>query len=372
MSNNIITSDLQSLSIDDALVELFELELSPGVVVFMHSGVEEDLSNIKFHPVGLPNNNTEALANEYIAMPIMLDGVEHSTDGAANRPSLTIANVTSIFRSILQEENFFFEDLVGKKVTIRRTLAKYLVGGSSAATPFEFPRKSYYLDRVAGENAVSVVFELAVPYDVSGVQLPNRIVVGKFCSWLYQGAETINRGGCTWSRNSTVRYNGTQYQAYFTLDDNPLVSATTFAANSSAWSAGTYALDAFVTYQGKSWRSEISGNTSVPGTSINWLQVYTWTTWSAGASYTNNQSNFLLSNYVQYNSHIWRALRPSTGQTPFDGSIYWTRVDYCGKTLNACKSRFQFKPAAGGLPSAIKETDKILPFGAYPGTAKFN
>ena len=58
--------------------------------------------------------------------------------------------------------------------------------------------------------------------DLEGVKLPNRIVVGKYCNWEYQGVEN-NRGGCTWKANSQINVGTTSHKAYFTIDDEPLL-----------------------------------------------------------------------------------------------------------------------------------------------------
>jgi lambda family phage minor tail protein L len=344
MSNDIITTDLQSQEVD-ALVELYELELSSSTTLYFHAGVDEALDDIVYD------------GNTYIALPLMLDGIEASSDGATNRPTLTVANVTNVFKAALSDEGFDFEDLIGKKITRRQTLEKYLVNAT-----YEFPKKVYILDRISAQNNVLVSFELSAPFDVSGIRLPNRVVVGKYCSWLYQGYDTAQKGGCTWTETSSLNYNGTNYEAFFDVDDRPLIEdgLVTF----STWSSGTYALDAFVTHNGKTWRSQTDTNTDTPGTSINWKEVIEWTAWDSLVTYS-------IGAYVKSGNNIWKALRSSTNISPVTGSLYWTRVDYCGKTLNSCKCRFQFRPTNDGVASAIKETDKVLPFGAFPGSVKF-
>ena len=362
MSNDIITTDLQSQSVDSALVELFELDLGNGTILFFHSGLDENLGTIKFHPVGEPAKNTNpSLVNEYEAMPIMMDGIEANSDGASNRPTLTVANVSSLFRGLLDDEDFGFEDLIGTRITRRQTFQKYLHGEVSEDAPFELPIRTYLIDRVSSETSVAVTFELAAPFDVSGIKIPNRIVVGKYCTWLYQGYDTANKGGCFWSADSKITYDGVEYEAFFDLDNRPLVSSTLSAPN---WSAGTYDQDDFVTYDSKIWRSEVDSNTNTPGTGLFWKQVLTWSVWSSSTTYS-------VDNYVKYNDHIWRARLAGTNKEPKTNSLYWTRVDYCNKELSGCKARFQFKPTTGGYPSADKRTTQTLPFGAYPGSAKF-
>lgn len=364
MSNNIITTDLQSQSVDSPFIELYELDLENGTILYFHPGVDELLNTVKFHRVGFPAENTNpTLVNEYLAMPIMLEGIEINGEGSSNRPTLTIANVSSLLRSLLDDESFSFEDLIGTRITKRRTFEKYLHGGTDEATPFELPVQTYLIDRVGGENSVSVTFELAAPFDVSGVKLPARAVVGKYCTWVYQGYN-LGKGGCVWRADSTIYYGSVAYQAFFDIKDRPLVDNSLFTAAVVPYT-GSHLKDDFVEYNSLKWRSEIDSNTSVPGVDQFWKEVFTWSTWSNAVTYSVNQ-------YVKYNNHIWRSrLANNLNKEPKDNSLYWTRVDYCSKELSGCKARFQFSPVSGGLPSTTKETNKTLPFGAYPGSAKF-
>lgn len=345
MSNNeIITTDLQSQEVD-ALIELYELELQNGTILYFHPGLDENLDEIVYD------------GNTYIALPLIFGGIETASEGAANRPTLTIANVTNVFKAAISGEGFSFEDLIGSRITRRQTLEKYL-----ASAAYEMPRSIYLLDRISSENSVSVTFDLAAPFDVAGIKIPNRVVIGKYCSWVYQGLDrSIPKGGCKWRENSSFDYDGVQYFPYFDLNDSPLIESGTVTI---ATYSVPHSLDDFIVYNGKYYRSEADSNSEIPGSSILWKEVFFWEDWSAVSSYSVGE-------YVRRSSHIWRALASNINQEPAIGSVYWKRVDYCGKTLDSCKARFQFVPTTEGAPSVIKETDKVLPFGAFPGSVKF-
>src|SRR6056300_1431930 len=237
MSNDIITTDLQSQQINSGLVELYELELSESVTLYFYGGLDSDGDNVRFHPIGETSKNTVSLANEYIPLPVTMAGMETQSDGASNRPTVTFANVGSMFRAILQNDNFTFDDIIGKKLIRRRTFEKYLVGGEEAANPFEFPYAAYIIDRIAGESNLAVEFELAAPFDVNGIKLPNRVIVGKYCSWIYQGADAGKPGGCFWKLNSKATSGTSTYDAFFDADDNPLVQNTVLDPVISAYSS---------------------------------------------------------------------------------------------------------------------------------------
>jgi len=316
------------------LVELYEITIE-GTTLYFHSGLEEDLSTVQFR-----DRTSPYTIREYVAFPIVMDGVELGADGAINRPSLTVANVANTFSAAIG--NIKAENLVGERVTKRTTLKKYLVGEiGDASPPVEFPIRKFIIDRISGESNTAVTYELAAPYDLSGITLPNRKVIGKYCSWQYQGYSLAQKGGCIWDKNSVVSYADgaggvNTHKAYFTEDDEPIVPA---GSTMTGWTAGQYK---------------------------------TYTTYSAGTAYSAGQ-------YVEYDDGnqitVWKCNLASTGNAPGLNSIYWSKGDVCGKKLSSCKCRFQFKPqspsGSNSDPSTEKNTGKILPFGAFIGSRKF-
>lgn len=374
MAENNIIDDLQGSS-GEALLELFELQLNGSVTLYFHPGTNENYENLIFD------------GNTYVALPIQLEGIDIVSDGANSRPSLTIANVTNVFKSTLSDNNFRMDDLVGKRFTRRRTLEKYL---GTPAQVFEFPTASYIIDRIAGENNLAVEFELASPFDVEGVQLPSRVIVGKYCSWIYQGRAVKDCGGCSWLADSSFRAEaeGPIYQAFFDMDDKPIIPGEVnsltppnpvpenwqyIVPSEGTWptwseSAGVYSLDDLVTYQGKNWRSDYDFNNSTPGSS-SWTEILLYTDWDTNTTYSVGEH---VKHTVNDIVVIWKSTVESTGQEPYFGSPYWTRADSCSKTLGGCKSRFQIRLVADtSIPSAAKNTRTPLPFGAFPGSVKF-
>ena len=432
--SNVIATDLQTLEIgsqdpgttaaDNALVELFEVTL-PGLVsgedtLYFHPGLGSDLTDIQFRKrtaptnpvsagffivgntytivsgtgftsVGASNNNvgtsfiatgtgsgtgtanqTDNSIKTYTAMPMILDGLNLQADGASNRPALTIANIGSLLQSAMGD--FKFEDLIGQRLVRRQTLKKYLVGeAEDDSPPVEFPTQEYIIDRVGAEDGTSITFELATPFDLENIQIPRRVVVGKYCSWKYQGHASGNGGGCTWNVDGAVKYNGDgtvrAHKAYFDFDDRPLVASETFAAYSASTA---YTTVSYVTHASKFWVCTIAGTGNIPSiSSSHWKEVRKWTEWVSGLSYT-------LGSLVRYNGiTIWKATGNPTpaGQIPTDTSSYWVREDVCGKTLQSCKARYGFKPSvltsANQKPEGSTNGAARLPFGSFPGTLKY-
>lgn len=188
-----IESDIQKLT-PGGLVDLFELDATSigGAVVRFHAGVN-----------GL-GNDVVWQGNTYTRFPIEAEGFEWNGKGALPRPKLRVANITGLIGALARE----LDDLVGAKVTRRRTFVKYLdavnfAGGvNPTADPnAHFTDEVYFVERKAAENPVFLEFELAAAFDVQGIQLPRRQVVQNVCTWRYRGAECGYAGGAVANRN---------------------------------------------------------------------------------------------------------------------------------------------------------------------------
>lgn len=195
-----INQDLQKLQ-PGYLVELFEIDATTagGSVVRFHNGKNQIGADVVWQ------------GNTYSAFPIEATGFEFTGRGQLPRPTVRVANVTGIMGALVRT----YQDLVGCKVTRRRTLLKYLdavnfAGGvnPTADPTAALPDDVYYIDRKSSENKVMIEFELAAAFDVTGVQLPRRFIVQNVCPWAYRGGE--------------CGYTGT---AYFDAVDQPVASA---------------------------------------------------------------------------------------------------------------------------------------------------
>src|SRR5690242_12402472 len=95
-----------------ALVELFELDMTAlgGTVVRFHSGKNQVIGNVVWQ------------GDTYTAFPVEATGFEISGAGQIPRPHLKCANVLQTMTAFLLDYN----DMLGAKVTRRRTLMKYL------------------------------------------------------------------------------------------------------------------------------------------------------------------------------------------------------------------------------------------------------
>lgn len=191
-----IKSDIQSLN-PGAIITLFELDAtSLGDTLYrFHAGTNELYNSVVWQ------------THTYTPMPIEASGFELSTQGALPRPVLKVANITGVLGALVHSLN----DLVGAKVTRKRTLVKYLdavnfTGGVNAtADPTQyFNDEIYFINRKVNENKVFIEFELASALEVNNVKLPRRQIVANLCQWVYRSSECSYAGGAVADANDTA------------------------------------------------------------------------------------------------------------------------------------------------------------------------
>jgi lambda family phage minor tail protein L len=114
-----ITSELQKLE-PSAIIEMFVMDASSfgGDVLRFHAGTNGVNSNIVWQ------------GNTYTAFPIQASGFDYSGNGQLPRPKLQVANLTGAISLLV----LTYDDLLGAKITRKRTLAKYLDSANFAHT----------------------------------------------------------------------------------------------------------------------------------------------------------------------------------------------------------------------------------------------
>ncbi len=175
-----IISEINSLA-PSAVIELFEVDTTSfgGDILRFHAGTN-----------GL-NQNLIWQGEEFIRYPVEATGFDLTGQGQNPRPTLRVSNYLSTITAIL----IAYGDLVGCKVTRKRTLKKYLdavnfSGGNPTADPEgAFVDDIFFIDRKALETREVVEFELASALDLSGILLPRRQIIQNLCTWRYRGGE---------------------------------------------------------------------------------------------------------------------------------------------------------------------------------------
>ena len=182
-----VKADIQKLA-TEALVQLFTLDATSlgGTITRFFAGTNELEANVVFN------------ALTYAAMPIAVTGFEYNGKGKLPRPLMKVSNVDGLVGALVDA----YDDLIGAKLTRRRTFVKYLdavnfTGGvNPTADPTAiFPDDVYYVDRKSSHTKTLVELELASSFDIIGVKLPRRVMVQRVCLWTYRSAECSYVGG---------------------------------------------------------------------------------------------------------------------------------------------------------------------------------
>lgn len=397
-----IIQTVQYQGVDSEYIILYDLEYAEGSFAYFTSDMGTDLTKIQFR-------DSSGTVRTYEPIPVKAEGFEIASDGSYNRPTITVANALNTFKDALNGVGY--EELIGQRITKRTTLKKYLVGepgdSGSGNPPIEFPKVTYVIDRIAGKTMAEVIFELAAPFDLEGIKLPKRIVIGGSCPWKYTGADLTRSatdldGGCPWKRTSelyvrlpdTPYSNLTETAVYATSNDEYILSysainsVATDATSVSSYSRGRY----YYTESNESllssvgsvstennvktfWQCITGGSTtsvSPTGSSTLWRKVRTYTSYSNSTTYKgykNKEHNQIVQQTVEGITTVWQVKKNSvSGQTPLEGG-YWTRADACGKKIQSCKMRFGAATnSISGQPGFDAVTRSVaLPFGGFPG-----
>ena len=389
-----IVENVQKQGVESSIVTLYDLEYADGVFAYFTPTIDEDLTSIQFRDSG-------GTVRTYNAIPIQLEGFDVQSDGAISRPSMTVANIESTFKDALG--GLGFEDLIGRRITRRTTQEKYLVGNSGDSTPpVEFPSITYVIDRIASKSIMGVTFELAAPFDLAGIKLPRRVVIGGACPWKYQGAsstlaEVDKEGGCSWRLDNKINIGGTDYLlAVNESDEMILLKSVVTGAASNASGLSSFTQNSFYFTATAQQRYGSSGvllnvnnadtrqywfcirSTSSAPTSTNaaFRKVRVYQAFStSGVYYGYKDKSF--NDVVLQSGAFWRVQRTSlTGyggtQTSISENDFWTKADRCGKQITSCRLRFQAKlhPSVSGAFHALQDNKQALPFGGFPGVVQ--
>lgn len=184
-----IIVDIQGLEPGE-FVELFELDCSEfgGEVLFFHGYIN--------------NGPIEWKGDEYEPWAIEAEGFSRSGVGSLPTPVLRVGNEGAKITALC----LAFDDLVGARLTRRRTFAKYLDGMPDADPTQELSPEIWIIEAKTKEDRQQVEFELKSAIDFEDQRLPARQINANFCPWVYRGAE--------------CNYTGS---AMFDLNDNPVI-----------------------------------------------------------------------------------------------------------------------------------------------------
>lgn len=181
-----IQDEIQSLS-PSSIVEMFVLDstmMKGGSIFRFHAGTSELNSPVVWQ------------GQTYQPLPIEAEGFDLSAGGSLPRPKVRVANIDGLFSAAIAD----MDDLVGCKITRKRTMARFLdavnfkAGNPNADPMQEFPDQTWFIDKKNSENKHMIEWELASAFDVQGVMLPFRQVIQNSCCWQYRGPECAYDG----------------------------------------------------------------------------------------------------------------------------------------------------------------------------------
>lgn len=106
-----ITSEIQKLA-PSAVIELFEVDATSigGDILRFHGGTNGLQTRVVWQ------------GNAYEPFPVQITGFEYTGTGTLPRPRLQVANLSGIVTALV----LMFDDMLGAKVSRKRTFAKYL------------------------------------------------------------------------------------------------------------------------------------------------------------------------------------------------------------------------------------------------------
>lgn len=394
MTKDQAQSSIKSLSHElsnltpSALIALFEIDLTNLLDSKSIPTLAADAEKIGFtgnvdKTLRFHNNikvfNSKIIWNgkEYWPVPIQALGFESSSKGTLPTPTLSIASQSGegvTLLSLLKYQILKYGDIIGCKVTRRRTFAKYLdwenftFHSSPTLSPraqelpdgyepdpnAELPQDVYFIERKTGENKNTIQYQLSSILDLEGIKIPNRTIIADKCNWQYRGP------GCWYQHAYTEE---TQNSAGQKIQKVPILQKAELTSNEFTLpdDAPPIATD----------KDELISSITGHDTKI---FVDDQKEWNSTQPYKKNQYVYILKNKIKYYFVAKTARVPIN--TPPPNTTYWV-ADECSKTLKGCRLRWGVNGTAapGGCPigkglRGTNETEGGLPFGGFPAASK--
>lgn len=156
-------TEMQKANVGSALVELYKLDLTrfaEGILYFTPATVG-GASSISFG------------SQVYAALPITIDGLSVSADGAPPRPTLKFSNISKFAQPYLTDYN----DIIGARITRILTLEKFLDSGASPDSTQIISTATFIIQQLIKLNKIEIEFVLSSLIDSPNFKLPRGIVL---------------------------------------------------------------------------------------------------------------------------------------------------------------------------------------------------
>ncbi len=403
MNKDQAQSSIKSLAFElsnltpSAMVTLFEIDLSDVLDANSIPTLADEASAIgfpdavdrvlRFHNnIKVFNSKITWNGNDYYPVPIQATGFETSSKGTLPTPVLTIASQTEegvTMLSLLKHHILKYGDIIGSKVTRRRTFAKYLdwvnfefktdlpanprdrkyspriqelPAGYEPDPNAELPKDVYFIERKTGENKNTIQYQLSSILDLEGVKIPRRVIVADKCNWQYRGPgcwyQHIDEGEIKNSSGTAIEQVPVLQKADLTTKDFTLPDDAQPVANDKDES-----IVGIIDHDGKTLTSNR-------------------TEWKAGTTYNKGDYVYILKDKIKYYfvAKVDITTEDQNRNNPPPNTNYWV-ADVCSKTLGGCRLRWG-ADSPGAAPGACQIGGPVtngkggLPFGGFPAARK--
>jgi len=281
------------------------MDLQPTAIVefflLYFNTIDKADSFIAFHGGSNFNKKIVWQGVPYLPVPVETEGFEINANGQMPRPKIRISNKDYFMTDLLIRNS----DFQYSKVVRKRTFVKYLDdvnfdGGNpwgEADASAQISNESYIISQKTTENKNFVEFELTSPLDLDNFELNNRLILSRYCSWVYRGK------GCNYDGPPVETEDGTTIK-YQETTESPM----------QVWNPT------------RSYESGVGVYLENP-------KIYISKVRDDGSKYTEPvKIKFVCQKFHQ----------SSDATRPDDNSQYWIK-DGCSKKLSACKLRFNQK-----------------------------
>lgn len=159
--------------------------LSPGQLIDLW---EVDCTDIGGSIYRFTPNTTESGTSvylngvEYLPLEVEIEGLEYKSDGQQPRPTIKIGNINQTFTAAIVS----LDDMVGAKLTRRRTFRQFLDDGEEADSSVQFPADVFFVERKKSHNPLYIEWELVSIIDQAKVSIPRRQVIRDICTHRYR------------------------------------------------------------------------------------------------------------------------------------------------------------------------------------------
>jgi len=360
-------------------------------------GFKKNLTDsvLRFHNnIKIINSYVVWQHNIYYPAPILTEGFETSSKGTLPQPTLSIVSQseTGIDQiALLKHEIRKFGDIIGAKVTRRRTFAKYLDTDNFLPSaefihksalgqqlpvgyepdPYaELPTDVYYIERKISENKSAIQYQLSSVLDLEGIKLPKRMVVSDKCMWQYRGCgcwyQHAETNGIDSEINSEEPEEGQNVPVLRKAGLKKLPTKTTKGklAENSGNGVGLPTIAPPVADDNDEKIIEIIGDKLKEDLSK----------WDIDSPYSKGAVVYLPKDDIKYYFVARRDITMDENKNfPPPNTDYWV-ADECSKTLKGCRLRWGLQ-ATGGVVNTGKDqscaiTPGSLPFGGFPAARK--